>query len=427
MIIDIKKIFKKRSVSHLIDGLVKLSGRAVYIKNDEDEVLYGKSNDPAAEYRQVQVSNEVRYQLFAGEKTDIIMPIVTSIINSEIEKIKLAAETLYGYQEINMFYNLSEKVAVSVDLKEISDYILEEARKIIKCTSAAMLHFSENNAVLKCVSKYGTDHAWQAMFSYYKAYGKKIFGNSEIINNASADDRFGETRCNIKSIIYAPLNFIDTPLGIISLANSANTVYDAGDLKLLRALALQASSVIKNAQLFADMHDSFTETVHALIETVEKMEQGNEGHSRRVSECCIKIGKHLGMQPKDLILLKITALLHDIGKIRTTEFNYRDHPVNSVKLIERIKYLRSILPGIKHHHENFNGTGFPDGLKGEAIPLNARIIAVADAFEHLSAEYGLNINRSLKDILANSNILYDPDIVMALLKAYGKVMEAVQH
>ncbi len=421
MVVDIKKILIKKRVAQLIDDLVKLTGSLVSIKNADGELIYGdKVHDSAANYHALQISGEVQCWLVANKKVDIIIPLVTHIINSEIEKVRLAAETLDRYREINLFYDISEKIATSVDLKEISDFVLEKARRIIKCTSAAVLLFNENKAALECVSKFGTDCAWQAMIKYYSEYGEMVFAKSEIINDVSSDKRFGESCDKIKSIMYIPLKFIEHPLGVISLTNSGDHVYNAGDLKLLRSLALQASSVIKNAQLFEDLRDSFAETVHALIETVEKMEHGSEGHSRRVSECAVEIGKQLGLSRKDLLLLKITALLHDIGKIKTNESNYKEHPANSVKVVEHVKYLKPIIPGIKHHHENFNGTGFPDGLKGAEIPLNSRIIAVADAFEHSSSEFGLNVSRSLEDVLKSANTLYDSDVVMALFKAYGK-------
>jgi hypothetical protein len=143
----------------------------------------------------------------------------------------------------------------------------------------------------------------------------------------------------------------------------------------------------------------YTDVIVALVNAVEAKDIYTRGHTQRVTELAVQIGEELRLAPDRLRILSQAAMLHDIGKIGVPdqilnkrgpltddEFNViKEHPVRGHAIIREVRSLQPALGGIRHHHERMNGTGYPDGLAGEAIPLDARIIAVADVFDALTS------------------------------------------
>jgi HD-GYP domain-containing protein (c-di-GMP phosphodiesterase class II) len=171
-----------------------------------------------------------------------------------------------------------------------------------------------------------------------------------------------------------------------------------------------------------------------LVEALEAKDPCIKEHLRAVSGLALRIGSEISLPGEQLEALASGALLHDVGKIgipdrilqksgRLTEDEYMEikrHPVLGVSILTPAKELASALPVVKHHHERFDGKGYPDGLRGEDIPLIARIVSVADAFDSMirARPYGYGISRraALREIEENSGTQFDPRIVRALLE-----------
>ncbi|MHC4779583.1 MAG: HD-GYP domain-containing protein, partial [Planctomycetota bacterium] len=136
----------------------------------------------------------------------------------------------------------------------------------------------------------------------------------------------------------------------------------------------------------------------------------------------------LGLPPAENRNVQLAALLHDVGKIVASEksgiykegegYKEEDHVHHGVEIIKNIDGMEAIIPGIKHHHEKWDGSGYPDGLKEDEIPLIARIIGVADAFDHLSREIEGGVKGALVAVGKNSEGVYPNTVVEALLLAY---------
>jgi HD-GYP domain-containing protein (c-di-GMP phosphodiesterase class II) len=171
-----------------------------------------------------------------------------------------------------------------------------------------------------------------------------------------------------------------------------------------------------------------------LVEALEAKDPYIKEHLRAVSGLALRIGSEISLPGEQLEALASGALLHDVGKIgipdrilqkagRLTEDEYAEikrHPVLGVSILTPATELASALPVVKHHHERFDGKGYPDGLRGEDIPLIARIVSVADAFDSMirARPYGYGISRkaALREIEENSGTQFDPRIVRALLE-----------
>src|SRR5215207_7040300 len=172
-----------------------------------------------------------------------------------------------------------------------------------------------------------------------------------------------------------------------------------------------------------------------LVEAMEAKDPNIKEHLRSVSSLSLRIGREISLPEEQMEALANGALLHDVGKIgipdrilqktvRLTEEEYtviKQHPALGVGILTPVKEMESALPVVKHHHERYDGRGYPDGLEGENIPLIARIVSVADAFDSMIRArpygYGVSENAALEEIRENSGTQFDPKIVSVLLEA----------
>ena len=182
----------------------------------------------------------------------------------------------------------------------------------------------------------------------------------------------------------------------------------------------------------------FLGTLKILTAAIEAKDPYTRDHSARVNEYAKVIGVELGLSDEQLEFLQYAALLHDVGMIGIDEKilckpseldrmewgTVKDHPLMGASLIEPIELFSEILPFVIHHHESFNGEGYPRGLKGSEIPYGARIIAVADAFDAMISDRPFrkahSVHAALEEIKAKAGVQFDPKIVEALLAAIDK-------
>jgi HD-GYP domain-containing protein (c-di-GMP phosphodiesterase class II) len=190
----------------------------------------------------------------------------------------------------------------------------------------------------------------------------------------------------------------------------------------------------QNSDRFAEGESQVLGIAWTLVEALEAKDPYIKAHLRAVSDLALRIGSEISLPDEQMEALASGALLHDVGKIgipdrilqksgRLTEDEYSEikrHPVLGVSILTPATELVSALPVVKHHHERFDGKGYPDGLRGEEIPLVARIVSVADAFDSMirARPYGYGISRkaALREIEENAGTQFDPRIVRALLE-----------
>jgi HD-GYP domain-containing protein (c-di-GMP phosphodiesterase class II) len=190
----------------------------------------------------------------------------------------------------------------------------------------------------------------------------------------------------------------------------------------------------QTTERFVESEHRVSGIARSLIEALEAKDPYIKEHLRAVSGLALRIGSEISLPGEQMEALANGALLHDVGKIgipdrilqksgRLTEDEYAEikrHPVLGVSILTPASELASALPVVKHHHERFDGKGYPDGLRGEDIPLIARIVSVADAFDSMirGRPYGYGISRkaALREIEENSGTQFDPLIVRALLE-----------
>ncbi|WP_456420168.1 HD-GYP domain-containing protein [Thermovibrio sp.] len=185
----------------------------------------------------------------------------------------------------------------------------------------------------------------------------------------------------------------------------------------------------------------FFQTITALANAIDATSPWTKGHSQRVAEISVLIGKEMGLSDEELEKLKIAGILHDIGKIgidkgiidkpaKLTPQEYEEvkkHSVIGYEVLKPIELLKDVLPAILYHHERCDGSGYPEGLKCDEIPLLARIVAVADVIEAMTAERPYKKAFSFEEVLnhlkENRGKLYDPQVVDAVFGVAGRIRE----
>lgn len=203
--------------------------------------------------------------------------------------------------------------------------------------------------------------------------------------------------------------------------------------RLAEAVAAQASLAVENASLYADIEKGYFSTVQALAKAIEVKDPYTRGHSERVTTYALMIAEAMGLDERERQKLKYAATLHDIGKIgiagrvlnkpgSLTEEEYthvKTHPLLGDSIVEPVEFLQEPRPIILHHHERYDGKGYPDGLKGEDIPLCARILSVADAFEAMRSDRpyrrALPLEEARRELVRNAGTQFDPRVVEVFL------------
>jgi len=197
----------------------------------------------------------------------------------------------------------------------------------------------------------------------------------------------------------------------------------------------------RSFELYTKMRKVYLDTIRALAAAIDAKDPYTKGHSERVAETSVALAQELNLSDRDIEDMEYTALLHDIGKIGIAdnilgknssltdeEFDkIKEHTVMGAKIIEPVDFLKNSYEAIYHHHEKYNGAGYPDGLKEKDIPLSARIIAVADAYDAMGSDRPyrkkLSKDKILNELNDQSGKQFDPEIVKALISVIDKERE----
>jgi len=187
---------------------------------------------------------------------------------------------------------------------------------------------------------------------------------------------------------------------IVALRPDHVELFRSNDMVLLESLTIFCGDLIGNHRLVHELQDMSLGVVRSLVNAVDHKDRYTSGHSIRVGFFATLLGETIGLDSRDLQMLQWGALLHDVGKIgirddvlnkagKLTESEFRhikEHPVSSHKIVQEVTQLAQAFDSILHHHEHYDGSGYPDGLVGEEIPLSARVIQIADVFDALTSD-----------------------------------------
>jgi len=264
---------------------------------------------------------------------------------------------------------------------------------------------------------------------------KKIFAIDDITKKAKfrypaflADGEFLSSFC-------VPVIFNRKLLAALILYSGKRANYTKMYLKTSSALAYQIALAIQNYHLYNNMHVNYFNTIRSLVLAMEAKDPYTKGHSERVTEYSLIIANNMSLDPHQVQMIKYCGLLHDLGKIAITDTilnkpdslndeeikNIQRHPAEGASVLSPLSFLRPGIPIVRHHHERFDGSGYPDRLKAEKIPLTARILACADAYDAMTSDrpYRNRIPKeeAFLELKNNSGTQFDPQVVDVFIKS----------
>jgi HD-GYP domain-containing protein (c-di-GMP phosphodiesterase class II) len=240
----------------------------------------------------------------------------------------------------------------------------------------------------------------------------------------------------MRSFLVVPMARQEGVVGALSVGFLERHEFGAEELPLLSTIGGQIAIALQNAEAYDKLDRMYLETVTALAAAMEAKDQYTASHADSLATMAVAVGSRLGMSDNELRMLQYAAVLHDIGKIgvpgnilnkpdRLTHDEFEtmaQHTIIGERIISRIDYLVPIARIIRSAHERWDGSGYPDGLGGEAIPLAARILLVCDAFDAMTTDRpyrnALPVSIALQELDANSGAQFDPRVVDVFLAAY---------
>lgn len=357
---------------------------------------------------------------------------------NNLEKLKMKI------LQLNALNNISLELTRATDLDILLNKIIKYAAIIVKAEAASILLLDKKMNELYFKASLGKKS--KEIKKYKVKVGEGIAGwvaekgKSLIVDDVAKDTRWkksidSSTKFLTKSLICVPLIFEKEIMGVMEVINKKDKDYfDKNDEEILNSFANQVVIALWNANIIEDLNNYFVHITEILIQAMENESLGHKGHFMRLARLSTQVGNKLGITGKDYNNLYYASLLHDIGKIKASRkidisFKTKDnfhlvqneislHPVVGANMLKQINLFKDIIPIVKHHHENYDGTGYPDGLKGENIPLASRIISVVEDYTKIFYnEYIENFsqdNEALNKLLSLSGTKYDPKVINAL-------------
>jgi putative nucleotidyltransferase with HDIG domain len=343
---------------------------------------------------------------------------------------------------------VSRDIAKSLDVEQVLQSIMRRAVELLSAESGSLFLIDEPTGEL--IFRVVEGPASEKLLGTRLPLGVGIVGVTAqegkpfIVNNAQADPRHytlvdKDTTLTTRSVVSVPLIDKDQVIGVIQVLNKTDgTLFDEADCDVLNAFAIQGAIALGNAQLYSELRRSFADTVRIIANAVEARDPYLAGHTNRVTQIALALADELGWSRERLDILEIGAILHDIGKIgipdnvlnkpedlTLKEYNeMKKHPVVGAQMLRGIAALKPMLPYILYHQERYDGKGYPFGLKSNEIPIEGRLLAVADTFDAMTSTRpyrdGLSQAQAVEEIVSRRGTQFDPEVVDALLAACAK-------
>jgi putative nucleotidyltransferase with HDIG domain len=337
---------------------------------------------------------------------------------------------------------------------ELLDSVLHDAVSVLDAQRGAIVlsEGNDNDPQLRLKKMALGKAESSGRFHFSKRLTQRCFtqGESLLYGNVSGDEELKLTQSiadgGMNSVMVVLLRTPRRKLGVLHLDRGPlQDPFSEDDLILADALAAHVSAGIESAQLLRQQRDLFTKTVHVLAEMVELRDKYTGGHTKRVTKYATLLAEKMELSREDIELIKFGTPLHDIGKIgirdavlqkagRLTPSEFAEmqkHTELGSEFLSHIPELHTIIPIVRSHHERWDGTGYPDRLCRTDIPLLARIVAVADAFDAMTSNRPYHDQRkprtvefAFEEVEKQSGRQFDPDCAKAFLQIREQIIDA---
>jgi putative nucleotidyltransferase with HDIG domain len=368
-----------------------------------------------------------------------------------IENAHLFAETEKKANDLALLLGTSTAISSTLDLDQILETVAHQITTSLVATLCriTLLDETRESLVIRAASPIRDKTAEDGFGRRYPLamapWHRQVVETSEPVvlrqdvpeRTLSDEERRMALTEGVKSAALIPLIVGGRVLGVITLGEERSwerSPFTHEKVELCQSIAAQAAVAIENARLYEELQQSFLQTIAALAAAVDAKDPYTGGHSQRTTELAATIAHELELSSEEIEVIRYAGLLHDVGKIGISEqvllkpgpLNAEEwevihrHPALGASIVERAALLEKLVPVIQHHHEHYDGRGYPMGLRGENIPLAARILAVADAFEAMTSDRAyrpaLTVEQALATLREGADKQWDGKIVDVLDK-----------
>ncbi len=383
---------------------------------------------------------------FNKQDMDLLV-VMTLRLTQELDREAESGHAKGEAARFSTLLRISEILHGAKDADKMRELLIPLALRMVQAQGAAFFMMDETSGTLTCsVSSEKAGKLIQIPLGMGVAGWVALQGQTVNVN-IDEDQRFAGQfepifQFRVRNVLSVPVRGAGRTLGVLEVVNKSGVRgFDETDANLLSVLAREAGMSLDNLQHLQESQRTIQELLRGLARYIDAKAPYLMGHSERVARLSQVIGEELGMQPEELQRLYLEGLLHDLGNVgvddelllRTSSLS--EEEINRIKhhsaiggeILGDVAALRSLMAGPMYHHERWDGNGYPQGLKGEQIPLHARIVGVAEAFDALrsSRPYreAISPGEALVKIRESSEVMFDPRVINALTSAFqrGKI------
>ncbi len=336
---------------------------------------------------------------------------------------------------LRSFHDISKAINSSLEIEEVVDVVLRKTSELMGTAKVLLLLLDRGDRVLTVHSSRGFEDGELPSKRFYNvgSFDHCIVRKGGVITlkDLLPEDYYRGLVAGtpvLDDMVFAPLEIKGEVSGLLGILDKRRRLSEV-ELEIFCALGSQSAAAIENANLYRRLENAFIHTAEALAEAILSRDPYTGGHTRRVVDYSLKLADALALSAKEKEDLKLASILHDIGKIgiddailrkggllsTEEEEKMRKHPQIGARIIGCAEEIKDVMPGVRHHHERFDGSGYPDRLKGEAIPLQARIITITDAFDALTTDRpyckAIDPEAALVELAGGAGSHFDPRLV----------------
>lgn len=373
--------------------------------------------------------------------------------NREIQAV--SHQLLESYEEISLLYKFSTRMSVTRRPEDFLSDACTELRQVLGFKWMSIV-LNQQQSRLGNLSQFSfCDGELPAGKDAIRALGRLMIQQDRATHGPELLDQshFSQVpnlQKAVNQVLVISLSRGDQQVGVLLAGDKANRgPISTTDATLCSSLAGTLSIFLENVMLFEDSQAMFLGVLHSLTASIDAKDSYTHGHSQRVALLSRRLGEAMGLEEQICERIYLAGLVHDVGKIgvpesvlckptslTAAEFDQiKLHPEIGARILQDIPQMRDLIPGVLHHHERWDGRGYPSGLAGKEIPLFGRIIGMADSFDAMSSNRSyrsaLNRDEVLAEIMECANRQFDPELaahfVRMNLEEYDRLLDGHQH
>ena len=408
----------------------------------------------ASTRRFVWISVSLGFLVLYGSLFTLVRNASHELIHRNQENKLLYEQEQTRRAELTALYELSRALADTLDFDSILALVTRHAVETVHVTFSRVALLEGNEFVIRAaypvrVLGYNLKVGEVDSLGSSQFYQHVLAQNTPTVVFADCPDLSDSEREMLflgmaKTVCLMPLRSGERALGLLMFGEERSQErepFSPDKLRLARSIGEQAASALYRVELFVQLEESYLETVLALAKTVDAKDTYTADHAERLAIMALAIGREMGMTEHELESLRSGAILHDIGKIgvpdavlqKPSRLNpaewaqMREHPSIGARILSHVPRLASAAQIVLHHHERYDGKGYPDGLAGEAIPLGARILTVVDSYSAITDKRIYKEVRShaeaLSELRKHAGTQFDPHVVEVFLAKINELGE----